>query len=131
MATIDQPTFELLAFVLRKALADFVGTDEPQKIQLWETLDNYSVNPYDFPELIGLIDLTPFNEEGFEPISEVTIQDVEFIFYEKDWEFETVGSLIPYLARLVSYKKSQKEIEKDPRFIQHRQKLEAYKKNPE
>jgi len=131
MATIDQPTFELIACVLRKALADFVGTDEPKKIQLWEELDNYSVSPSNLPELIGLVDLTPFNEEGFEPISEVTIQDIEFIFYEKNWEFETVGSLIPYLIRLVAYKKSQKEIEKDPRFIQHREKLESYKRNSE
>ncbi len=129
MATIDQPTFELLAFVLRKALADFRGT-KPQEVSLFERLDNY-VSPSELPKLIGLVDLTPFNEEGFEPISEVTIQDVEFISYEKNWELGTVGSLISYLARLVAYKKCQKEIEKDPKFIQHRQKLEAYKRNSE
>lgn len=129
MATIDQPTFELLAFVLRKALADFRGT-KPQEVSLFERLDNY-VSPSELPKLIGLVDLTPFNEEGFEPISEVTIQDVEFISYEKNWELGTVGSLISYLARLVAYKKCQEEIEKDPKFIQHRQKLEAYKRNSE
>ena len=129
MATIDQPTFELLAFVLRKALADFRGT-KPQEVSLFERLDNY-VSPSELPKLIGLVDLTPFNEEGFEPISEVTIQDVEFISYEKNWELGTVGSLISYLARLVAYKKCQKEIEKDSKFIQHQQKLEAYKRNSE
>lgn len=129
MATIDQPTFELLAFVLRKALADFRET-KPQEVSLFERLDNY-VSPSELPKLIRLVDLTPFNEEGFEPISEVTIQDIEFISYEKNWELGTVGSLISYLARLVAYKKCQKEIEKDPKFIQHRQKLEAYKRNSE
>lgn len=129
MATIDQPTFELIACVLRKALADFRGT-KPQEVSLFERLDNY-VSPSELPKLIGLVDLTPFNEEGFEPISEVTIQDIEFISYEKNWELGTVGSLISYLARLVAYKKCQEEIEKDPKFIQHRQKLEAYKRNSE
>ena len=121
----DQPSFELMTFVLRKALANMKNLD-PRKILIWNTFGDYDVTNDELFTLIKSVDLTAFNEENQEPISEVTLQDVEFIFYDRNWHSETVGSLIPYLMRLVAYKKLLKHNRDDVGFIRSQKHLHDY-----
>lgn len=127
MNTSDQPIFELEMFVVRQAIIKETGMKPDVKIFAWDTLYLLGIDPDNFYSLIKAIDLTPFQEK--EPIPEVTLEDVEFIFYDKHWPNETVGALAAKLGSLVAYKKSLKDKDKSSEYVKYKEILENYKKS--
>lgn len=123
MNTSDQPIFELEMLVVRQAIIKETGLKPDVKIFAWDTLYSLGIDAENFYSLIKAIDLTPF--QGKEPIPEVTLEDVEFIFYDKHWPNETVGALAAKLGSLVSYKKSLKDT--NPEYAKNKKVLENYK----
>ena len=118
----DQPIFELKMCVVRKALAELKGID-PTKIHAWDTLKDLGVSPDDFLPLFQKIDMTVFQEK--EPIPEVTMEDVEFIFHKMG----TVGEIASKLGALVSYKKALKYKDIVTEYQKNKEILENYKKS--
>lgn len=126
MDTSDQPIFELEMLVVRQAITKKTKMN-PEKIFAWDTLLSVGIGTDDFYPLIKAIDLSPFQEK--EPIPEVTLEDVEFIFRGKHWPNETVGSLAAGLGSLVGYKKSLKYQNDNEIYKRRKGKLEEYKKS--
>jgi len=129
MKTSDQPIFELEMIVVRQALVKHGY--KPEEVLAWDELASFHITSENFYQLIKEIDLSPFQGSDPDPIPEVTLEDVEFIFHDKYWPGETVGALAAKVGTLVSYKKMLKKKDKDPEYVKHKEVLENYKKSLE
>jgi len=126
MGISDQPIFELEMLVVRQAITKKTKIN-PEEIFAWDTLCSVGIGTDDFYPLIKAIDLSPFQEK--EPIPEVTLKDVEFIFHDTCWPEMTVGSLATKLGTLVAYLKSLKYKDEIPAYLKNKKRLENYKKS--
>jgi len=130
MGISNQPIFELEMLVVRQAIAK-VSQFKIDDIFAWDHIETFEIGPDDFYELIKKIDLTPFQGSDPDPIPEVTLEDVEFIFHDKYWPGETVGALAAKLGSLVAYKKTMKDKNNVREYVENKKVLENYKKSLE
>lgn len=125
MGISDQPIFELEMLVVKQALIK--QGFSPEEIFAGDELSSFGIISDEFYPFIKEIDLTPFQEE--EPLPEVTLKDVEFIFHDTCWPEMTVGSLATKLGTLVAYLKSLKYRDEIPAYLKNKERLENYKKS--
>lgn len=123
----DQPFFELEMIVVRQALVKHGY--KPEEVLAWDELASFHITSENFYQLIKEIDLSPFQGSDPDPIPEVTQEDVEFIFHDKYWPDETIGSLAVRLGSLVAYLKSLKDKDEIPEYVKNKERLENYKKS--
>ena len=125
MGISNQPIFELEMLIVKQALLKLGFSSE--FIFAGDELGCFGITSDEFYPFIKGIDLTPL--QGKEPMSEVTLEDVEFIFHDTCWSEMTVGALAAKLGTLVAYLKSLKDKDEIPEYVKNKERLENYKKS--